>query len=364
MKIQSVSIIGAGTMGGGIAISCMAAGLKTRVIDTNADGLAAMQKRITRFFDRKVEKAQMRIEDASHALSCLSVSQDIGDTSGADLIIEAIFEDLQVKRDLFEKLSGHLGADTIVATNTSALRLSDLASALPNPERFLGLHYFSPAEINPIVELIAGQDTSPDVLSSASAFLEDTAKTTIQCKDASGFAINRFFCPYTNEAVRILDDGLANTAQIDQIACDTFGLALGPFAVMNIIKPRINLNAVQNLSGLGPFYEPADGLKRVGATEENWPIASEADELTEIQAQIIRDRLMGAVFFPVLQAIEENVAAPSDFDKGARLALRFERPPVALMKELGRDRVTQLVSDIAKAYQMTLPQSALNTVFA
>ena len=364
MALNNIAIIGAGTMGGGIAIGCMAAGLSTCVIDLNKDSLATVQARRAKFFNRMVEKEKITQEQADDAQRKLMVSNELSAVSQADLVIEAIFENLEIKRDLFTRITPDLRSEAIVATNTSALRVADLATALPAPERFVGLHYFSPAEVNPLVELIAGPATSHAVIAEAAAFLATTGKTALPCQDANGFAVNRFFCPYTNEAVRIVDEQLATPGQVDRIACETFELAIGPFSVMNIVKPRINLNAVQNLSGLGAFYAPAAGLIEVGQAEGSFEIEESPAELDDTAAHAITTRLRAALFLPVLEAIGEGVAAPDDFDLGARLALRFGHPPVTAMRALGRDQVEEMVSALAQQYGADLPESGLEKVFA
>jgi 3-hydroxybutyryl-CoA dehydrogenase len=351
-------------MGGGIAIGCIAAGLETRVIDSQVASLQRLQARAQKFFDRLVVKEQLMPEGRNSALSALSVSTDLTDVCGADLIIEAVFEDLDVKRKLLGDIAMHVEKDTLVATNTSALRVSDMANALPYPQNFLGLHYFSPAEHNPVVELVAGTQTSENALNLAKDFLNSTGKTVISCNDSSGFAVNRFFCPYTNEAVRIVDEGLATTGQIDEIAHQVFDLAIGPFTVMNIVKPRINLSAVSNLSGLGAFYEPATGLQKIGVADGIWDIEENPEALLNEQKEIVTDRLLASVFFPVLEAISEGVASPEAIDLGATKALRFGHPPVALMKSLGKDKVETILAPLLVKFDHAMPEAGLRKVFS
>ena len=208
MTPHNITIIGAGTMGGGIAIGCLAAGLPTTAIDTTEAALDTLRQRVTAHFARQAEKGRITAAKAEAACALLRSSTGLDAASGADLVIEAVFEDLDIKLDLFRRLAPHLSDGAIVATNTSALRVTDLAAAIPDPARFLGLHYFSPAEVNPLVEVVSGPDTTPDTVLAVLAFLDVTGKTALPCRDANGFGVNRFFCPYTTEAARLLDDGL------------------------------------------------------------------------------------------------------------------------------------------------------------
>lgn len=363
MDIDKVAIIGAGTMGGGIAITCLVAGLPVAAIDTAQEALAALEARVARFFDRAVEKERMTAQQAQEARACLSTSTRIDSAEPADLVIEAVFEDLAVKRALFDKLVPVLGPQTILATNTSALRVDELAQTLPAPQRFLGLHYFSPAEINPLVELVRGPRSGSDAMAAAKRFLERTGRVILECRDSSGFVVNRFFCPYTNEAVRCLEDGQGRAAQIDEVGRDIFGLPLGPFAVMNIIKPRINLSALRNLSPLGPFYAPANEMVRVGEADESWQIEEAPQPLSAETRKAVGDRLRGALFLPVLEAIGEEVATPEAVDIGAQQALRFGAPPVAQMRELGRTRVEALLAPHLRTHGAVLPRAGLDRVF-
>lgn len=358
----NVAIIGSGTMGGGIAAAVLAAGLPAVLIDTSDTALDAARERIQNFFDRRVKKGDIQEDVARAAMAQLETTTALSGVVGADVVIEAIFEDIEVKADLFSRLNEHLSPDAIVATNTSALRVSDIAANVQQTGRFLGLHFFSPAEINPIVEVVSGAQTAPEALQRATKFIEAIRKTPLRCRDQSGFAINRFFCPYTNEAVRILDEGIATAAQIDRVACETFDLAIGPFTVMNIIKPRINLSAVRNLGGLGASYAPAKGLIAAGENDAMWDI-EETDPDSD-KAEMIATRLKAALFLPVFEELGEQVATPEAIDSGAQLALRFGKPPVALMQAEGEAEVRRIVGDYAQLHNTPLPTKGLEQVFA
>jgi len=197
------------------------------------------------------------------------------------------------------------------------------------------------------VELIELPETTPYVLASAEEFLSSCGKEIIRCRDQSGFALNRFFCPYTNEAVRCFDEGLATTGQIDKVARDTFGTALGPFAVMNIIGTRTNLNAVRNLAQLGPYYAAAEGLIAKGETNADWSIEEATAPQPPQTASEIADRLIGSVLLPVFEELEEGTATLSAIETGALLAFRFEKTPGHLIQEIGQRNCNGLVEKLA-----------------
>jgi 3-hydroxyacyl-CoA dehydrogenase len=355
MDITTVGIVGAGTMGAGIATCLATHGLEVRLYDTQVAAVARAIDAIAGFCARAVEKGRLAQAEANAAVGRARGVGELAALADVGLVIEAVFEDAAIKGAVLRELSSLLAPTALVATNTSCLRVTDLARHVVHPERFLGLHYFSPAAINPIVEVVRGERTGAATLELATAFCRATGKRPLLCRDSYGFAINRFFCPYSNEAVRLLDEGLGDPASIDAAARIAVGAAAGPFAVMNIIKPRINLDAVRNLAPLGPFYAPAASLITLGEAGGTWDIG--AAPAPETALTPIVDRLRAAVFLPVLEELDDAVATPEDIDMGAREALRFAEPPCALMDRLGRDEVARLVAPLAARYGHALPRA-------
>ena len=354
MTIATVDIVGAGTMGGGIAINLGQHGFTVRLLDSRPGAAAEAVAAAGAFYARAAEKGRIATTDAEAAHARLGLARSLSDLAGVDLLIEAVFEDFDLKARLLADLSPVLRSDTIVATNTSCLRVGDLARHLRNPERFVGLHYFSPAAVNPIVEVIQGTATANATVEAALEFCLASGKQPLRCRDSYGFAVNRFFCPYTNEAAHALDEGLGTTGEIDRVAQDALGAAAGPFTVMNLIKPRINLHAIRNLGPLGGFYAPARAM--IAAGESDRPFTIDAASLPEPpRAAAISDRLLCGCFLPVLQALDEDVAAPAAFDLGARAALKFDVGPCALMDRLGTAEVERIIRPALAAYGMAAP---------
>ncbi len=356
MSIAVVGIVGAGTMGGGIATSLAQHGLGVRLFDNRPDAAARAIAQARTFYARSVERQRMAPADAEAAVARLAVAPTLADAARADLVIEAVFEDFDLKAGLLDELGLLVEPTTLVATNTSCLRVSDLAQHMALPARFLGLHYFSPAAVNPIVEVVSGELTSSQTIDTALAFTRASGKQPLRCRDSYGFAINRFFCPYTNEAVRAFDEGLGSTAEIDAVAREAMGAAAGPFQVMNLIKPRINLHAIRNLGPLGAFYAPAASMTAVGDADAAWEIG-EAGPMEPDRRRAIADRLRLGAFLPVLQAIDEDVAEPGDFDRGAREALKLAKPPCAEMDRLGRAEVERILGPALAAHGVAMPAS-------
>ena len=354
--VTTLGIVGAGTMGAGIAIASAARGVRVRLVDTTATAVGAAAQAAEAFYRKAVERGRMAPADAAAALARIEGGTDLARLAGADLVIEAVFEDFAVKADLLRRLNAVVGADALVATNTSCLTVSGLAAHLDGPHRFLGMHYFNPAAVSPIVEVVQGAATGAAAMRRALAFCRETGKTPITCKDRHGFALNRFFCPYTNEAVRAYDEGLASPADIDRVAMMALGAAAGPFRVMNLIKPRINLHAIRNLAPLGPFYAPAASMVTMGEADSDWPIgAALAPDVA--RDAVIANRLRAGVFLPILQELDEEVAAPAEIDLGAAQAFKFGTPPCALMDKLGRPVVERLIAPLCARHRLAAPRS-------
>ena len=356
MTFSNVGIIGAGTMGAGIATSLAAQGVDVVLVDQAQEAVDRAIAGAAKLYGRAVEKGRMEAADAEAATARLTGGTALEALAGCDLVIEAVFEETSIKAAVYDRLNSIVSDDAVVATNTSCLRVSELAEGFKDPTRFLGLHYFNPAAINPIVEVVRGEKTDSVLFDRALAFCRETGKKPLACADSYGFALNRFFVPYANEAVRLLDEGVGTAAQIDRVAQDCLGVAAGPFMVTNLVKPRIMYHAQSHLAPHGPFYALAGTLEEKGDTDYEFEIGEDAGGDAAADATIA-DRLRAAAFFPVLQELDEGVASPADIDMGAGNALRFGKPPCALMDSLGRDEVARIVARVTETYGQSMPQS-------
>lgn len=354
---MKLAMIGSGLMGGGIALDAARHGLEVLVYDTHPESVARLRDRAAGVYARWVKNGRMAEADAATALSRLQPAAALADLAGADVVIEAVFEDLAVKRGVFTALEPHLGPETIVATNTSALRVTAIAKGLPFADRVLGLHYFSPAEVCPLVEVVRAEQTSDATIARARAFLAATRRTALSCADRPGFAINRFFCPYYNEAVRIVADGLATPSEVDAVARERLGVAAGPFTVLNLIGPRVAGHAMDNLSPLGPFYTVSAELIAKG--ESGALYALEDGARLPAKADAIEDRLLGAIAIPALELLAERVADPQETDRGAVMALKFREGPFALMRRYPPARLEAAVAALARRDRHLLPRISI-----
>ena len=358
MAIEKVTVLGAGNMGSGIAQAFAAAGFRVVMRDVKPEFVEKGRARIEGPLRKRAEAGKMRAEDVDALMSRLSGTTDVKEAvADADLVVEAVFEDAKVKKDVFAEAAKHAKPTCIFATNTSSLSVSDLARATDRPDRFAGLHFFFPAAINKLVEVVAGDKTDPAVVDDLVRVSRAIGKIPIPTADAFGFAVNRFFVPWVNESVRILEEGVADIPTIDAAAKEAFGITMGPFELMNVTGVPISLHAERTLhEGFGRAYEPAKLLvKQVEQTKADWDLAGSPEPS---KMQPVKDRLMGVAFGIAARLVEEGVATAVDTDKGATVGLRWAKGPFAMMNAMGTKRAVALVEQVAAKWGDAFPVSA------
>lgn len=230
--VASVAVVGAGLMGTGIAITLLNADLAVTLIETRSDALDAAVKRIRAMFARDVEKGRLPAQTMEDRVKCLTPATTIDSAADADVVIEAVFEELDVKRAVFGELDRIAKRSAILASNTSGIDLNLIAGFTGRPERVVGLHFFSPANIMKLVEVVRGAATAPDVLAAAMAFVKRIGKVGVVAGVCDGFIGNRIFEEYLRQAYFLLEEG-ALPQQVDKIL-ENWGMAMGPFRTMDL----------------------------------------------------------------------------------------------------------------------------------
>ena len=351
-----VAVVGAGNMGAGIAQKIAMEGFTVLLADMDLDRATAGKGRIAASLEQAVERRVLRAPAAEAALARVTPVGDLAGLADADLVIEAIFEDLLAKKDLLRKLDAVCKAGCVLATNTSSFYVHELASVTRRQGHVVGLHYFFHPAKNRLLEVIPGPLTRPEVTAGMHAFAEAHGKTSIQTRDAAGFAVNRFFVPWLNEAVRLRQEGVADIPSIEAAAKKAFRLPMGPFELMNITGIAIGNHAAATLgTELGPFYEPAEGLRDQAASGELWSLEGEADDSV---ADVVRERLLGVVFSIAGALLDEQVCTLEDVDRGARIGLRWAKGPFELMNEVGIAEARRLCLALADRYDdLVVPDS-------
>ena len=245
--IRSVGVVGLGAMGAGIAQLAVEAGLETIGHEVEASRGEAARERIEHFLSRKVEKGQLEPAARDAAVGRLALTTDLADLAGCDLVIEAVFEDLGVKHAIFRSLEGVVRPDAILATNTSALSVTEIASVLERPERAVGMHFFNPAPLMPLVEIVRAERTSDDAFDAAYALAGRLGKTPIRCTDTPGFVVNRVLIPLLNDCVRVLDETGVTPEDLDAGMKYGAGWPMGPCALLDLVGADVHVHASEAL---------------------------------------------------------------------------------------------------------------------
>jgi enoyl-CoA hydratase/3-hydroxyacyl-CoA dehydrogenase len=345
MDIEKVGVIGCGLMGAGIAQVAAQAGYDTIVRELNEELLEKGLDRISAFLDKGVVKRKLTQAKRDATWARIRGTTDLADLADCNLVIEVVFENMQVKQELFETLDGLCHKGTILASNTSSLSIAEMAAATSRPERVAGLHYFFPPVINQLLEIVVAEETAPEVVETLLTFARATGKVPIVVKDAPGFAVNRFFVPWLNEAARMLGEGVANIPTIDEAACETFRIGMGPFALMNATGIPIAYHCTESFAQeLGDFYAAAATLAAQFEAGQPWELEGEVDEAAKAA---VGERLLGVTFGIAAQLVEEGVATAEDTDRGALVGLRWTRGPFGMMNDVGLDPALRVVEELA-----------------
>jgi 3-hydroxybutyryl-CoA dehydrogenase len=238
-----VGVVGLGAMGAGIAQLCVEAGLETVGREVTAELGEQARDRIAHFLTRKVEKGQIESFDIGR----LSLTTDVADLADCDVVIEAIVEELDAKRALFAELERACRADAVLATNTSALSVTEIAAVTSSPERVVGMHFFNPAPLMPLVEIVRAELTGDPAYETAYALGEQLGKHPIRCHDTPGFVVNRVLIPLLNDCVRVLDEARVSPEDLDAGMTHGAGWPMGPCALLDLVGIDVHVHASEAL---------------------------------------------------------------------------------------------------------------------
>ena len=259
-QIERVSVIGAGTMGHGIAQVSALAGCSVILIDASQDLAERGLQRVRENLEEGVKRGKVSADECAHALARIRAAGDLAETRDADLVIEAIPEKMELKRDLFEAVAAHAHDAAILASNTSSLSITDLQTGLSAPGRFIGLHFFNPVHINKLVEVVHGRLTTPETLASAVSFVRKIDKEPVVVRDSPGFASSRLGVLLGLEAMRMLEEGVASAEDIDKALELGYRHPMGPLKLTDLVGLDVRLDIARYLHqtlGSEQFRPPA-----------------------------------------------------------------------------------------------------------
>ncbi|RZD47995.1 MAG: 3-hydroxyacyl-CoA dehydrogenase [Methanobacteriota archaeon] len=356
--VQSVAIIGAGNMGSGIAQKSATEGFSVQMVDREEQWVDKGHATIDKFLQEALERRIFRPEQAERIKS--SITGVVGHENvspDTDLVIEAVFEDFDLKQEIFSSLDSTCGEHTILATNTSSLSVNKLAEQVGRKDRFVGMHWFYHPAKNRLVEIIPAETTSQETMDAVEQYCKTMGKVIIVCKDRPGFVVNRFFVPWINEACRLLEEGIATAAQIDAVACREFKIGLGPFGLMNLTGPTIALHSSDYLSEQlsVPRFGGADNMRALVERGEMWEI-NEDDDCDDEAARQIKERLMGQAFAVCSQIVEEGICSMEDVDRGAKVGLRWTSGPFELANRIGVSEASRMAREYAELAGLEIPK--------
>lgn len=361
--IERIGILGAGTMGAGIAQVAAEAGIIAIVHDPVDGAYERARQRTAGFLARKVEKGQLDEAAATAAIERFSAAASLDELAEADLVVEAIPEDLDLKLDAFRRLDEAATRETILASNTSSLSIARIASATRHPERVVGMHFFNPVPLMALVEVISGPLTSKAVAEATFDAARRLGKTPVLAADMPGFIVNRVARPFYLEAMRILGDGSAGVEEIDQ-AMREAGFRMGPFELVDTIGADVNLavsQATYEAFAQDPRYRPHGVQERVvkagrlgrktgagfydyqadGARGAPWADLLRPSSGTHLAGDQISARILAALVNEAASAVADEVARPEAIDTAMRLGANYPAGPLEWGERIGLARVVE-----------------------
>ena len=375
-EVERVGVVGAGTMGAGIAQIAALGGYETRLHDPVPSALEEGTARMRVALTKGAAKGLWSEREAEDASARAGAAGNLDDLCECDLVIEAAPEDLALKRELFAALAEGCGTKAILASNTSSLPVTAIAAGIPNPERIVGMHFFNPPALMKLVEVVATAESSETALKATTEVGRRMGRTPIRAKDSPGFIANRLARPFSLESLRMLAEGVADAPTIDRVCRLGGGFRMGPFELIDLIGLDVNLSVARSFysqgneperwrpseiqermvgegrlgrkSGHG-FYEYGDGPHRAADPDLGIgaPTLDPAD-LARIDptAEAILPRLFAQIANEAAFALEEEVGSPADMDTAMRLGFNWPRGPLELTELIGAARAAAMLEEL------------------
>jgi 3-hydroxybutyryl-CoA dehydrogenase len=371
---EDLGVLGAGTMGAGIVQVAAEARVTVRVHDPVPGAVDRARERISRYLARKVEKGELSAQDREAAMGCIQPVGSIEELAGAHVVVEAIPEDLELKREAFRLLDASAPDATILASNTSSLSIARIAAATGRPQRVVGMHFFNPVPLMPLVEVIAGPMTDPVIADSIALFARRLGKTPVLAADTPGFIVNRVARPFYLEALRILGEGAAGVEAIDA-AMRGIGFRMGPFELIDTIGADVNFavsRSVHEQFFHDPRYRPHPiqramvdagrlGRKSGGGFYDYdgdgnrggpWPALARrpaGPHVPALDEQAIAARILATIVNEAASAVADGVAAPESIDTAMRLGTGYPWGPLEWGERIGLSHVVHTLDALHAA---------------
>ena len=361
-----VGVIGSGTMGAGIAQVAATAGNKVLLFDSNPEALQQGKVNLERILSRLVEKGKYPEEKKTAILSHIDYIETLREIATADLVIEAIVENAEIKKEVFKKIESLVNDECIIASNTSSLSIASLASALKRPERFIGIHFFNPAPLMKLVEIVPAIQTGAGVTQCAKEVIDRWGKVTVMAKDTPGFIVNRVARPFYGEAIRIYEEGIANAATIDWAMKAIGGFRMGPFELMDFIGHDVNYTVSETVFKAffyDPRYKPSFTQKRLveagylgrksgkGFYNYENPETNPVPEEDLEPGKKIMQRIVVRIINEAADARYLNIATKEDIDLAMTAGVNYPKGPLTWADEWGVSHCVNILDDLYQKYR-------------
>ena len=363
--IYKVGIIGSGTMGSGIAQVAATSGCKVKLYDTNQDALDKSKIALEKVLSRLIVKGRIDTDEKSRIQGNISYVSTLKDLHDSDLTIEAIIENLEIKQKVFSELERYVTDECIIASNTSSLSIASIAASLQKPERCVGIHFFNPAPLMKLVEVIPAIQTSKEVIDKSVETIASWKKVVAVAKDTPGFIVNRVARPFYGESLRIYEEGLADFATIDWSLKTLGGFRMGPFELMDFIGNDVNYTVTETVFTafyFDPRYKPAFTQKRFseagylgrksGKGYYDYSEGAVKPTPTEDKAiaQQIFDRVLVMLINEAADALFLNIASAEDIDNAMTKGVNYPKGLLAWADEKGIDWCVNTLDSLYNEY--------------
>jgi len=375
-QINRVGIIGSGTMGSGIAQVAATSGCKVKLYDTNQVALDKAKASLEKILNRLIEKGRIDTSEKDRIQSNIAYVNNLKDLADSNLTIEAIIENLDIKKKVFSELESYVAEDCIIASNTSSLSIASIAASLNKPERCLGIHFFNPAPLMKLVEVIPAIQTSTEVLEKAIQTIKDWKKVVAVAKDTPGFIVNRVARPFYGEALRIYEEGIADFATIDHSLKSLGDFRMGPFELMDFIGNDVNYTVTETVFTafyFDPRYKPSFTQKRfaeagylgrksgkgyydydqngkiINTNHTNSRTFETYEEEMELKNQIF-DRVLVMLINEAADALFLNIASAEDIDNAMTKGVNYPNGLLAWADEKGIDWCVSKMDELYNEY--------------
>lgn len=365
MKISKVGVVGAGTMGRGIAQVAAQNGCEVVLMDTNETILQNAKESYVSVFNKQIEKGKIRQEEVAEILNRISYNTSVEAFHSVELVIEAIVENITVKHTVFKQIESVVSESCIIASNTSSLSIASIASVLKKPNRCIGIHFFNPAPLMPLVEIIPAVQTSEEVLDSVKITIEDWKKVGCVTKDTPGFIVNRVARPFYGEALKIYEEGVADFATIDWAMTHFGGFKMGPFTLMDYIGNDVNYAVTESVFAAfyyDPRFRPSFTQKRhseagffgrkTGRGYYNYAEGVELPKPTENETigKAIFERVLVMLINEAIDAVFLQVASVEDVDLAMTKGVNYPKGLLKWADEIGLENVLSKLELLFEEY--------------